>query len=76
MKFSICLAAAALTLSASVFAQTAQTFHFGEGDSKLPAGNAHPAAQAPANPPAHANHTKHRRRHRAHVTQPDTYSHN
>ncbi|MFM0417220.1 hypothetical protein [Paraburkholderia aromaticivorans] len=54
MKLSICLAAAALTCSVGAYAQTSQTFRFGEGQSALPSGNAHPApapraqAQAPA----------------------------
>ncbi|WP_434111268.1 hypothetical protein [Paraburkholderia caffeinilytica] len=46
MKFSIYLAVAALTLSAlstGAYAQTSQTFRFGEGQSSLPSGNAHPA---------------------------------
>ncbi|WNC92006.1 hypothetical protein RI103_27370 [Paraburkholderia sp. FT54] len=91
MKFSICLAVAALTLSVGAYAQTSQTFRFGEGQSTLPSGHAHPAPgaqaqQAPA--PQHSaeqhapmsqarpeHNAKHRRHHRGHVTQPDTYSH-
>ncbi|HEX7907655.1 MAG TPA: hypothetical protein VF534_06115 [Paraburkholderia sp.] len=56
MKFSVCVAVAALTLSAGAYAQTSQTFHFGEGQNTLPSGNAHaapaPAAQAPQAPQA------------------------
>ncbi|WP_345814670.1 hypothetical protein AAGS40_20835 [Paraburkholderia sp. PREW-6R] len=89
MKFSICLAAAALTLSAGAYAQNSQTFHFGEGQSGMSSGNTHaaPSAQAPApqgsEDAGHTNATakpahkpKHRRHHRGHATQPDTYSHN
>lgn len=92
MKFSICLAVAALTVAVGAYAQTSQTFRFGEGQSALPSGNTRPApaphaqAQPAAEPPAeqHAppsktsskHKAKHRRHHRAHVTQPDTYSHN
>jgi hypothetical protein len=43
MKFSICLAVAALTVSAGAYAQTAQTFRFGEGQSSLPSGHAQPS---------------------------------
>ena len=43
MKFSVCVAVAALTLSAGAYAQTSQTFHFGEGQSAPQSGNAHPA---------------------------------
>jgi hypothetical protein len=91
MKFSICLAVAALTLSATAYAQTSQTFRFGEGQSTLPSGNAHPApapgaqaqqpqAQQQPQSAAHARakaKPKHKaKHHRGHVTQPDTYSHN
>jgi hypothetical protein len=95
MKLSICLAAAALACSVGAYAQTSQTFRFGEGQSGLPSGNTHPAsapraqAQAPAAaaaapdeqhappPKASPKHkVKHSRHHRAHVTQPETYSHN
>ena len=88
MKFSICLAVAALTLSTGVYAQTSQTFRFGEGQSTVPAGNAHaasaPGAQAqqpqPVDhvPPSKARQkhkAKHHRHYHGHVTQPDTYSH-
>jgi hypothetical protein len=91
MKSSICLAVAALTLSVGAYAQTSQTFRFGEGQSSLPSGHAQPAprvqaqqAQAPPQPAEqHAptseakpkHKAKHHRHHRRHVTQPDTYSH-
>ena len=70
MKFSICLAAALLTLSFAAQAQTSQTFHFGEGESGLSSDNAHT--------PQHAdNKPKHKAKHRrGHVTHPATYSHN
>ncbi len=89
MKFSICVAVAALTLSVGAYAQTSQTFRFGEGQTTLPAGNTHPAPQAQPAPlppaaeqpaphskakPKHS--TKHHRHHRGHVRQPHTYSHN
>lgn len=79
MKFSICLAVAALTVSLGAHAQTSQTFRFGEGQSTLPSGNAHPApapraqAQEPAAaPPAelHApqstTRSKHKIKHHRH----------
>ncbi|PQV48009.1 hypothetical protein [Paraburkholderia sp. BL21I4N1] len=73
MKLSLCLVAA-LTLSAGAYAQTSQTFRFGEGQSSLPSGNDHgAAAQAKANP---KHKTQHPKRHRGHVKQPDTTSHN
>lgn len=82
MKFSICLAIAALTISAGAYAQTAQTFRFGEGQSSLPSGHAQstpaPRAQAQEAPGANArpkHQAKHHSRHRGHVPQPDTYSH-
>ena len=46
MKFSTCLAVAALTLSVGAYAQTSQTFRFGEGQSTLPSGHAQPAPHA------------------------------
>ncbi|NYH17237.1 hypothetical protein [Paraburkholderia bryophila] len=73
MKLSLCLVAA-LTLSAGAVAQTSQTFRFGEGQSTLPSGNGHGApAQSNASP---KHKTQHQKRHRGHVKQPDTYSHN
>ncbi|WP_144137546.1 hypothetical protein [Paraburkholderia sp. BCC1884] len=75
MKFSICLAVAALTLSASAYAQTSQTFHFGEGQSTMQPGKTQSGEHAA--PRTQAKHsTSHHRRHRGHTTQPDTYSHN
>lgn len=73
MKFSICLAAAALTFSAGAYAQTSQTFHFGEGQSALPSGNTHaapaprtqaqePAAAQPAEPHAPPSQAKPKRK--------------
>ena len=93
MKFSIGLFAAALTFPVGAYAQTSQTFHFGEGQSSLPSGNTNtaPAPRSQAQEPATAQPTeqhatpaqakpkqkaRHRRHHRGHVTQPDTYSHN
>ncbi|MFM0649721.1 hypothetical protein PQR14_35840 [Paraburkholderia bryophila] len=73
MKLSLCLVAA-LTLSAGAYAQTSQTFRFGEGQSSLPAGNDHGAAAQSRTSPKHK--TQHQKRHRGHVKQPDTYSHN
>jgi len=54
MKFSVCLAIAALTLSVGAYAQTSQTFHFGEGQTGMSSGNTHaaPAPQAPKAQPA------------------------
>ena len=91
MKFSICLTVAALAVSAGAYAQTAQTFRFGEGQSSLPSGHAQPAPQAQAQqgtasqqsaeqhaPTSEAkpkHKTRHHRHHRGHVPQPDTYSH-
>jgi len=91
MKFSICLTVAALTVSAGAYAQTAQTFRFGEGQSSLPSGHAQPAPQAQAqhgtasqqsaeqHAPTSEAKPKHKaryhRHHRGHVPQPDTYSH-
>ncbi|RKR38458.1 hypothetical protein [Paraburkholderia sp. BL17N1] len=85
MKFSMCLAVAALTVSVGAYAQTAQTFRFGEGQSSLPSGHAQ-AQQAPAPQPSAEQHAptteakpkhkvRHKRHHRGYVTQPDTYSH-
>ena len=69
MKFSVCLAVAALTLCAGAYAQTAQTFRFGEGQGALPPGH------APASESRPKQKAKHHRHHRGHVTQPDAYSH-
>jgi hypothetical protein len=79
MKFSICLAVAALTLPVGATAQTSQTFRFGEGQSSLPSGHAQPAPraqtqQAPMSNARPKHQAKHRH-HRGHVAQPDTYSH-
>ncbi|WGS53508.1 hypothetical protein LFL96_20830 [Paraburkholderia sp. D15] len=74
MKLSLCLAAAALTLSAGAYAQTSQTFNFGEGQSSLPSGGEHRASTQPKAAPKHKS--QHAKRRRAHVKQPDTYSHN
>ena len=46
MKLSKCLALAALPLSITAYAQTSQTYHFGEGQTSLQTGNAHPATAA------------------------------
>ncbi|ASL48608.1 hypothetical protein bAD24_III14510 [Burkholderia sp. AD24] len=73
MKLSLCLVAA-LTLSAGAYAQTSQTFRFGEGQSSLPSGNVHGAAAQSNTSPTHK--ARHQKRHRGHVKQPDTYSHN
>ncbi|HEY1998419.1 hypothetical protein [Paraburkholderia sp.] len=54
MKLSNCLALAALTLSASAFAQTSQTFTFGEGQTTPNQGNSHAQPQAPHGQPSHA----------------------
>lgn len=81
MKLSTCLGCAALLLSVSAYAQTSQTFTFGEGQSTPHAANARPSqgaqpqhAQAPAKAkPKHAA-THHKRRTR-HASNPDMYSH-
>lgn len=63
MKFSICLAVAALTVSAGAYAQTAQTFRFGEGQSSLPSGHAQPTpaprAQAQQGPASQQSAEQH-----------------
>ncbi|MDR8399692.1 MULTISPECIES: hypothetical protein [Paraburkholderia] len=79
MKFSICLAVAALTVAVGAYAQTSQTFRFGEGQSALPSGNTRPApaphaqAQEPAAEPPAEQHappsktsSKHKAKHRRH----------
>lgn len=85
MKFSICLTVAALTMSAGAYAQTSQTFRFGEGQSSMQSGDAHsapaPHAQQPqagehTAPKAKSKHTTRHHSHHGHVTQPDTFSHN
>jgi len=77
MKLSIALAVAALTLSAAAYAQTSQTFHFGEGQTAPQSGNAHPAHEAR---PQHAQpKPKHKAAHHKHSprrpSNQDMYSH-
>jgi hypothetical protein len=43
MKFSTCLGCAALLVSVSAYAQTSQTFNFGEGQTTPHAANARPS---------------------------------
>jgi hypothetical protein len=81
MKLSTCLGCAALLLSAGAYAQTSQTFTFGEGQTTPHEANSRPSqgaqpqhAQAPAQTkPKHAP-THHKRRPH-HVSNPDIYSH-
>ncbi|SDH89451.1 hypothetical protein [Paraburkholderia phenazinium] len=81
MKLSTCLACAALLLSASAYAQTSQTFTFGEGQTTPHATNARPSQGAqpqhaqsqPKAKPKHA--TKHHKRRPRYVSNPDIYSH-
>jgi hypothetical protein len=87
MKFSHYLTLAAFTLSAvsvATYAQTSQTFRFGEGQTTLQPGNAHPtqpshAAPAQSQSPeatATKEHKEKHQRHRRHrVYVQDTYSH-
>jgi len=81
MKLSTCVALAALALSATAYAQTSQTYHFGEGQSAPQGGNAHPAQAAqpqhaqpkPEATPKHKpTHHKHRTQH---LSNQDMYSH-
>ena len=77
MKFSHYLTLAALSLSAvsvATYAQTTQTFRFGEGQTTMqPPKTALAQPQAPeAN--AEKKH-KHQRHYRHHVNGQDTYSH-
>jgi hypothetical protein len=82
MKLSTCLGCAALLLSVNAYAQTSQTFTFGEGQSTPHAANARPSQSAQPQhaqtPPAKAKPkhaaTHHKRRTR-HASNPDIYSH-
>jgi outer membrane biosynthesis protein TonB len=94
MKLSKCLTLAALALSmvsVSAYAQTSQTYRFGEGQTAVQPGNAHPAPPAqphpqvqptqPAQPqPQPAPKKKHTPKHHRHyhhrVPAQDAYSHN
>lgn len=72
MTFSKCLLLAALSLSATAYAQTSQTFHFGEGQS-----TPEPGHSTHAKP--RAKSTKHQSQHRRTTTprspQQNPYSH-
>ena len=50
MKLSTCLGCAALLLSVSAYAQTSQTFTFGEGQTTLHGANARPSQSAHPRP--------------------------
>jgi hypothetical protein len=59
MKLSTCLTLAALalsTLSAAAYAQTSQTYHFGEGQTGVQPGNARPAPAKKHKPMHHRHH--------------------
>jgi hypothetical protein len=78
MKLSTCLGGAAMLLSVSVYAQTSQTFTFGEGQSTPHATNARPSQGAQPQPKAKAkpkHATTHHKRPSQHASNPDTYSH-
>jgi hypothetical protein len=93
MKLSKYLTLTALALSVvsvATYAQTSQTYHFGEGQTTLPPGNAHPtrpaagasaqAQQQPApasqpQPKAKSNHKpNHHHHYRHHAPAQDMYS--
>ncbi|HEV3425499.1 MAG TPA: hypothetical protein VG105_17305 [Paraburkholderia sp.] len=69
MKLSTCVALAALTLSATAYAQTSQTYHFGEGQSAPQGGNAQSKPKAKKHKPTHHKHRA------QHVSNQDMYSH-
>ncbi|AHE28411.1 hypothetical protein [Burkholderia pseudomallei] len=74
MKLSILVAAAcaAIALASAAYAQTSQTYHFGEGQAGMSSGAQTAPARHAAKTPAH-RHRKHRA-HRA-VRSPRTYTH-
>jgi hypothetical protein len=53
MKFSTCLGCAALLVSVGAYAQTSQTFNFGEGQTTPHAANARPSQHKPKAKPKH-----------------------
>lgn len=71
MTFFKCLLPAALLLSASAYAQTSQTFHFGEGQSSL--GSAHSTHAQPK--PKSSHKPQHRRAATHHSSLDNPYSH-
>jgi hypothetical protein len=73
MKLSTCLGGAAMLLSLSAYAQTSQTFTFGEGQSTPHATNARPSHGAQTPPKAKPKHaTTHHKRPAQHASNPDT----
>ena len=73
MKLSTCLGCAALLLSVSAYAQTSQTFTFGEGQTTPHATNARPSSGA--QPKAKPKHTAtHHKRLPPQASKPDVYS--
>jgi hypothetical protein len=76
MKLSTCLGGAAMLLSVSAYAQTSQTFTFGEGQSTPHTTNARPSQGTQPQPKAKPKHaTTHHKRPSQHASNPDTYSH-
>ncbi|QGZ64689.1 hypothetical protein [Paraburkholderia acidisoli] len=72
MTFSKCLLLAALSLSATAYAQTSQTFHFGEGQSTPEPGHT-THAKPRAKPAKHSS--QHRHTTTTHSPQQNAYSH-
>ncbi|MGF6725482.1 hypothetical protein P3T43_004860 [Paraburkholderia sp. GAS41] len=58
MKLSTCLGYAALLLSVSAYAQTSQTFTFGEGQTTLNGAHARPSHGAQTQPKAKPKHAR------------------
>lgn len=78
LSTSAAIAAAVLAFSAAAHAQTAQTFHFGEGQSGMQpahADNAQPTGHTPPKTLVKRKAQHHRPAHHS-AAQPDTYSHN
>ncbi|WP_043283739.1 hypothetical protein [Paraburkholderia oxyphila] len=72
MKLSKCLLLMALALSATGYAQTSQTYHFGEGQSGFGEGQSTPQREHASSTPPHTaakpkSKPKHKPQHRRHT---------